>query len=69
MFFNKHLKIRDQAWLCLELYDFQPQIMFNIYLTFQSTVCQNSSDISLRQKLLASFYSLEKWQHIYKAWY
>jgi len=34
MFFYKHMKFRNQAWLCLSIYDFEPHIMLS--LTFQN---------------------------------
>jgi len=34
-FFYKHIKFRNQAWLCLAIYDFEARILLSLCLTFQ----------------------------------
>jgi len=34
-FFYKHMKFRNQARLCLTIYDFEARIMLSLCLTFQ----------------------------------
>jgi len=36
-FFYKHMKLRNQARLCLAIYNFEVRIMLCICLTFQGT--------------------------------
>jgi len=35
-FFCKHMKLRNQARLCLAIYDFEVRIMLSLYLTFNT---------------------------------
>jgi len=35
MFFYKHMKFRNQAWLCLAIFDFEAYNMLSLCLTFQ----------------------------------
>jgi len=36
MFFYKHMKFRNQAWLCLAIYDFEAHLMLN-FSRYQTT--------------------------------
>jgi len=37
LFFYKHIKFRNQARLCLAVFDFEVRIMLSLRLTFQGT--------------------------------